>query len=407
MGELIHRRWSKPFGQLFDARWSGPPMTGVALKVEAGDWTRWPGLLDQWQTLVDQAAEPSFFLSTSWVDSWIRTFGPRLKPQILTFRDGATLVGLALVTRCAVHYGPLRVIQLCHHTAGEREADSTTLEYDDFLCAPTYRLAVVEAFADFWRSESWDELKFSGLERATCDLIYAGFDRKLCRLWTSNGYFVDLHRLRTQQIAYEDTLSSNARRQIRRSLRLYEKMGPVCLDSAASTEEALSMLEQLARLHQETWARRKIEGRFASAAFFDFHRQLVRTGFDKGEIQLLRVRAGDQAIGMLYNFVFRKRVYFYQSGMSYLSHDNRFKPGLVSHYLAIQHNLALGNDEYDFMAGEARYKKSLARNQRQLTWITYQNPTPITQVMRLARHTKRWLAKQRESWGVRDTRGRP
>jgi CelD/BcsL family acetyltransferase involved in cellulose biosynthesis len=53
------------------------------------------------------------------------------------------------------------------------------------------------------------------------------------------------------------------------------------------------------------------------------------------------------------------RVYFYQSGLEY-AEDNRLNPGLVSHYHAVQYCLAQGYQEYDFLGGYLRYKRSLA-----------------------------------------------
>ena len=38
--------------------------------------------------------------------------------------------------------------------------------------------------------------------------------------------------------------------------------------------------------------------------------------------------------------------------------------------LAAQHNAALGHEVYDFMAGESRYKTTLATLDEQMTWTT-------------------------------------
>jgi len=64
-------------------------------------------------------------------------------------------------------------------------------------------------------------------------------------------------------------------------------------------------------------------------------------------------------------------VTFYQSGLRY-EDDNRLKPGLIAHSLAIQHYLDGKASEYDFLAGErgrVQYKQSLGSCKRQLMWI--------------------------------------
>ena len=85
------------------------------------------------------------------------------------------------------------------------------------------------------------------------------------------------------------------------------------------------------------------------------------------------MRGSKGTIGCLYNFVHRGRVYAYQSGF-HASRDNRLKPGLVSHFKAIELNYRLGNRTYDFLAGDARYKRSLSNASNQLLWLVAQRP---------------------------------
>src|SRR5206468_187238 len=100
-------------------------------------------------------------------------------------------------------------------------------------------------------------------------------------------------------------------------------------------------------------------GAFASAHFIDFHRRLISTAAAVGEAELVRVTVGGEPIGYLYNLLHRGTVYFYLSGLRYEAADNRIKPGLVTHALAIQHYLECGFATYDFMGGSSCYKTSL------------------------------------------------
>ena len=105
--------------------------------------------------------------------------------------------------------------------------------------------------------------------------------------------------------------------------------------------------------------------------FEDFHRTLIRDRFAAGEIQLLRVAAGGAPIGYLYNFVHDGHVYAYQSGFRY-DDDPKLKPGLVTHAMAIEHNLRAGARVYDFMAGEGQHKASLGTGSSELFWLVLQ-----------------------------------
>ena len=126
-------------------------------------------------------------------------------------------------------------------------------------------------------------------------------------------------------------------------------------------------------MHQTYWTRRGHPGAFLRGFFEPFHRDLIFRRFGAGEIQLLRVLAGEKCIGCLYNIVKDGHVYAYQSGFDYGA-DSRLKPGLVSHCLAINYNLAIGAQVYDFMAGDSRYKKNLGTDFVEMSWLVLQRP---------------------------------
>jgi CelD/BcsL family acetyltransferase involved in cellulose biosynthesis len=190
---------------------------------------------------------------------------------------------------------------------------------------------------------------------------------------------------------YLARLSRNTREQIRRSWRIYGEQGPLAVEAAADLPEALAMLDELAQLHQDSWTARGKPGAFASKRFTAFHRDLIRRVFPKGGVQLLRIRAGSAVIGLLYNFVHARRVYSYQSGLRF-SDDNRLKPGLVAHVAAIRYCREAGLLEYDFLAGEDRYKHSLSTDARMLTWLVFERSTLKMRAIRLLRGLKRRIS---------------
>ena len=108
-------------------------------------------------------------------------------------------------------------------------------------------------------------------------------------------------------------------------------------------------------------------------------------------VDLVRIRFGEETIGILFNLRYRRRVNFYQAGLQHYD-DNRLKPGLVAHTLAIEHYLVRGESEYDFLGGEpedVRYKRSLARDVRTLAWIQLQAPTVKMRVLGRLRRVRR------------------
>ena len=160
--------------------------------------------------------------------------------------------------------------------------------------------------------------------------------------------------------SYIDRRSANTRQQLRRSDRAY---GALTVTRARDAAEAHAMLDAMVPLHQATWAARGAPGCFAEPFFARFHHALIDRGMPRGEIDLLQVSGEGGIVGILYNFRYRGRSLAYQSGFAYRSADARCKPGLTCHHQAIRFCSEIGLDCYDFLAGEGRYKRSLAEQE--------------------------------------------
>ncbi len=181
--------------------------------------------------------------------------------------------------------------------------------------------------------------------------------------------FVDLVSLRRTGGDYLATRSANTRQQIRRSDRFYASLGDVTVRHAATLDEAHDMLDEMRALHQASWVARGRPGSFARPFFGRFHHALIEAGYPRGEVMLMAVRAGDKLFGILYGFVSAGRVLAYQSGFDYGAAGTQGKPGLTCHHAAIRHALQQGAAVYDFLAGNDRYKRSLADGSVRQYWL--------------------------------------
>jgi CelD/BcsL family acetyltransferase involved in cellulose biosynthesis len=111
----------------------------------------------------------------------------------------------------------------------------------------------------------------------------------------------------------------------------------------------------------------------------------------RGELDLLRVTGGTGTVGLLYNFRFHGWVYAYQSGLdSSGDQQPHAKPGLTCHTLAISRALDRGDRAYDLLAGDQRYKLSLADERVTLLWAELARPrSPAALAVRLWNLTRR------------------
>ncbi len=165
-------------------------------------------------------------------------------------------------------------------------------------------------------------------------------------------------------------LSRNTRHQLRRSNRLYEAEAPLTVERAETVEQGLGFLAEMIVFHDKTWQARGKQGAFATSFARRFYRALLTDGIPSGEVDLLRITAGATVVGYLMNFIHDDVVSAYQSGFNYAAAGPHQKPGLTSHYVAIEIYRRRGMREYDFLAGADRYKLSLANAQRWLHWVS-------------------------------------
>lgn len=353
----------------------------------------WSRIGHDWTSLAELRGDAPVFLSAPWIKTWIDVFGPRLRPEALIWRDERQQpIAACLVSVRREKRGPFTLRRAYVNATGE---DRVASEHNMVLAA-TNAPDVHGELVRYLRAHT-DALVLFGFQSDAADAIRACWPASgVFEGYPSEDHFISLTELRDKATPYLMALSRNTREKIRRSMRLYEEQhGAPHLDVAKSPEEALAWFADLRRLHGAKWAALGQRGAFAEPDALAFHEQLMATYAgrsnvgDAFRVDVLRVRFGESDVGLLYNLIQNGVVAFYQSGLSYAD-DNRLKPGLVTHALAVQHYLDAGATEYDFLAGErdaVQYKRSLSSGHRPLLWLEYSLPSVK---MRLMHRIRTW-----------------
>mgnify|MGYP005839120529 CR=1 FL=1 len=332
-------------------------------------------LAAEWQGLEAEAAPVPPFRSWTWVGCLAEERYP--DPVLLRAEAAGRLVGLALFNR--------RRGRLALAESGEGRLDAPYIEHNAPLLRFDQAAALGPLLAHAARLPGVRRLVLSGVAPE----VAAAAPGVAWRRRASPAPFVALAAVRAagDPLAH---LSANTRQQVRRSLRRFSEAGPVELAAAGSATQAASWLEALIELHQRSWQARGKPGAFADPFMRRFHAALIARAMAQGELDLLRLTAGGTVLGYLYNLRRDGHVCAYQSGFAAEAADAQRKPGLVAHLLAIGQAAARGDTVYDFLAGEARYKSSLATDCRDLVW-TEQVPAWSWRglVARLARALRR------------------
>lgn len=328
---------------------------GMKLALHLETPRDWDALGAAWEAL-EARAEGSVFQGWGWVGCLAAERYDA--PLLVRAEAGGACVGLALFNRAG---GALHL-----HESGDPARDRPFIEHNGPLVAreapPGTRAAILAAAL---RAAGGRGLRLSGVAPGLA--AEAGGVVWHARLRPAP--WIDLDAVRAAGGDWLATLSANARAQMRRSDRLIAEAGAIAAQEATTAAEASRFLDELIALHAARWDGRGEGGAFATPFLRRFHATLVQRLLARGTLEMLRVTAGGSLVGVLYNLRHRGMASAYQSGWAAVE-DRQRKPGLACHHQAIRRALARGDRGYDFLAGEARYKTSLANATRDLAWAT-------------------------------------
>jgi Acetyltransferase (GNAT) domain len=226
---------------------------------------------------------------------------------------------------------------------------------------------------------NWSEIRLANLNDSQHEQVESFADRSgmiffdFSEQWS---YSIDLEKIRAEKKSeYVLSRSSNSRAQMRSALRkCVSRLGSVTYEEAATQIEALAWLENLAELHISRWNKsRSSDVGFANPHFMDFYKTLTRHLFEQNMLRLAKITAGETTLGYLFNILYNNKLYFAISGINYEG-TQEYKPGLLSHWFAIEQALKIGVAEYDFMVGTSQYKESLCTDKHRLRTVILRRP---------------------------------
>lgn len=325
----------------------------------------------EWENLEKNPSIP-FFLTWAWMSIWIESYTPQLCLVKAVYQNKVVALGFLTSSTERRHF-VINAKQLRLHQTGIGSQDQVWVEYNDFICDKDHKIAASNACIKYISKcdifNTHDEFIISMILSSRAENITKQIPKSQI-LFTRPCYGIDFEVIKQQEKPYLQTLKSNTRYQIRRSIRHYEKLhGNVTLEHANSTENALKYFHETASYHIQRW----YDSGFKNPEFMKFHESLISKYFDQGLVHLIKVKAGETVIAILYYFIHNSNVSFYLQGLLY-EHDKMLKPGLVAHSLATQYFIDQGMRSYDYMGGYSQYKTQLAHRTEDLATIRIQKP---------------------------------
>lgn len=337
----------------------------------------------EWRALHGESGA-TFVTSPTWIAAWWRAMADVEKVaglggrEILAIvvRDGTRMVGLALLCKRWAREAAIPRIRLDAMGTGEPREHEVMSEYTTVMADPQRRTAIAMQVAEAMvgsKAARWDELVLP-MMRSDDPMV-----RALTHAFVQHRLDVCVEPIGGSDAAllprtFEDylaSLSKSHRYTVKRSLNAFETWaraeGGFKLERLTDPARLDGGLSTLIRLHTARWGASNV---FSSERFRSFHRDVMRSmlgGMD-ARLDLWALEVGGRPIASLYNIVANGIAYNYQAGRS-TDVPKNVKPGIVTHLYAIQSAIAEGLREYDFLAGDAMYKRQLANTRHHLVTL--------------------------------------
>lgn len=309
--------------------------------------------------------------------------------MVIAAYQGSDCVGLALAAqRKTPSSTGCKIKQLWLHRSGEQAIDQVWIEHNDFLVQRDNKAQIRLAMFEYLYAQKtlWQELYFGLAESSVIDTLTAKstFYREVI---SSPDFEVDLLN-KSHLNDYLADLSKNTRSQIRRTEKILSQTGDLILALAENDTQKKQFLDDIAQLHKEKWRNTEFGSGFDNPIFERFHQQLIFEEKETNKTRIYCLMLDKKPMAYIYILIHDKTWYFYLSAMK-SHHDNRVKVGLLAHAYIIQQAISEGVAKYSFLAGEARYKRSLS-NQPEASQklICFYQPTLFMRTREFVRSAK-------------------
>jgi len=312
-------------------------------------------LVEKVSDIFNQSDPSSFFLDKQWITSWLSVLDEL--PDVYIFKIDGEIIGFVLLSRkIALRFPP--IFEGFLNQKGQSHFDQVWIEYNGVICRKEKTYECISALLKaFFRDRRNHRLTVSMTTDFECwqkAISEAGYISEKAEVL---GYKSDLSLWQNEFRKFE-FISKNTHSQLKRSINTIEKkLGEISF-SFASKDNVLKYFFELGELHKKRWTDSPEGSGFDNQLFVQHHINFLTS--NSQNVDLVKVSAGRETLGYVYNIKFKKTVYFYCSGLNYDMAHKHIKPGYTIHHELMKHYRELGYHWYDYLGGYARYKGSLS-----------------------------------------------
>jgi CelD/BcsL family acetyltransferase involved in cellulose biosynthesis len=322
-------------------------------------------LKGEWNSLVFEDPSSTIFQTWEWnFNVWRYDGGRPRNLSIILIRDeNGNLVGIApfYSYKKTVFGFKMRIIELI---------GSGLTDYRSFIAKPHNRIRIYTEILNWLNenSKQWDtvDLQYISEESPIAknyDTLFRDFKFRTAIQQHNICPYIPLS---SNLDFYENLYNRSLVKYLKRKTRKFDKDLNYRFLTVSNPSELDRYLENLFDLHKKRRNQQLQLGQFRSNNRKELFRSLSQDLIKKGWLKMFFLLVDDQKVGCLYNFEFKNKVYFYQSGLDPNPKFARYSLGYIMLTITIKEALKAGMKEYDLLSGNEGYKKEWTQMYRNL-----------------------------------------
>jgi len=308
-----------------------------------------------WNTLLSQSYSDNIFLAWEWVFNWWKVYGRDKELRILILRDQnddiIAITPLYIYKRKILGGFSINEVRLIG------TGEDVSPDYLDFIIKKDREDEAINVFIKYISGkDEWDVLNLT-------DMLSTSISAEILeKTIPDNGLRIEKRgcatcpyiQLSSSWEEYVESLSKNMRYNVKRRMRNLEKHFKTRFFVWQDTDRLGYAMERLALLHKKRWEERNLRHSFSSKEYNSFHLAVAKDFALRGWLRLSCLELDGEIVGMLYDYQYGNKIYYYQGGFEPSLY--KYSLGLALRAFVIQKAIEDGLKEIDLLKGGYEHK---------------------------------------------------
>ena len=304
---------------------------------------------EDWDALTKGSNHCHPFLEIDWFLLWLRHFGRKAQPYVLSADNGVGVLGIwPLVASRSSLLLNARVLTFPGQGLADYQGLALREDAPEVIGALASYLSGRNDWDLLWMSDVRGDLAQSQVLPQALQgrgLKVISVPSLACPYLAISGSWPEY---------YEGVRSNSARKNIRRSLRKLEECGTVAFRHYTHAKEVEKTLGDTFRLHDARWFDRFTTTPYSRSVGRAFFREIAEAYANRGLLDLATLELDDRAIAFSFSFRYPGRYYYYIPAFD--PQFASYSPGTLLMIHLMEMAFDKGLNYFDFMKGDEGYK---------------------------------------------------